>query len=194
MSNTNSSGLSRDRRRSAAAPWVLIDGASAAGVRVTGLVARRLHRFLRALAVEFRDFQAAAMAAILRSRPIPESCPVSDKTPDTGEKPEQTVITKEDWEARQLAAHLLGEHEDTEPLPTTTNCTAGKVTVLNPFNIPYGPTIDAEQKPKDCPLCGNVGILFPTNPSVQCCVCGCEVWGDTIDEALTRWNTRTASE
>jgi hypothetical protein len=53
---------------------------------------------------------------------------------------------------------------------------------------------DAEQKPKDCPLCGNVAILFPTNPSVQCCVCGCEVWGETIDEALTRWNTRTASE
>jgi hypothetical protein len=44
---------------------------------------------------------------------------------------------------------------------------------------------------KRCPLCGGVATCFPTNPSVSCTLCGCEVWGDTIHQAVARWNTRT---
>jgi len=110
--------------------------------------------------------------------------------PGADQKPEQTVITNEAWQARQLAAHLLGDDADTELVPAKTNRTPGKVTALNAFNIPSTPTIDADPKPKACPLCSGFAILFDTNPSVACSVCGCEVWGETIDEALARWKTR----
>jgi hypothetical protein len=33
-------------------------------------------------------------------------------------------------------------------------------------------------------------ILFDDNPSVQCVECGCEVWGDTPQEAIDKWNRR----
>ena len=71
--------------------------------------------------------------------------------PGTNQKPEQTLITNEEWQARQLAAHLLGDDADTEPVPAKTNRTPGKVTVLDPFNISSTPTIDADPKPKECP-------------------------------------------
>jgi hypothetical protein len=127
---------------------------------------------------------------------------MAHKKSDADENPEQTVITKEEWDARELAACLLSDDEDTVPLPTETNRPPGKITVLNPFNIPDpGPVIDAGDPPADetptvelkpCPLCSGVAILFPTNPSVACVVYGCEVWGETIHEAVTRWNTRPA--
>ena len=79
-------------------------------------------------------------------------------------------------------------------MPAKTNGTSGKVTVLNPFNSPSTPTIDADPKPKACPLCSGFAILFDTNPNVACSVCGYEVWGETIDEALAWWNTPPATE
>jgi hypothetical protein len=72
-----------------------------------------------------------------------------DKKPDAGQKRQQTVITKEQWEAQQLAAHLLGEDgDDPAHLPTAPNSEPSKMTTLNPFNIPCGPIIDAQPKPK----------------------------------------------
>ena len=63
-------------------------------------------------------------------------------------KPEQTVIAKEEWRARQLAAHLTGGDTDSGPKPVSKP--PGKVTVLNPFNLRgvSGPIIDGEAKPK----------------------------------------------
>jgi hypothetical protein len=61
-------------------------------------------------------------------------------------------------------SYLSGADEDTEPLPTTTKRTPGKVTVVNPFKIPYGATIDTDPKLKSCPLCGRRRNSFPHKP------------------------------
>jgi hypothetical protein len=71
------------------------------------------------------------------------------KKSDADEKPEQTVITQQEYEAQQFAAHLLGQDGDGDPLPTKTTRTPGKVKVLNAFNIAEpGPIIDEEVKAK----------------------------------------------
>jgi hypothetical protein len=67
--------------------------------------------------------------------------------PDADQKPEQIVLTNEAWQARQLAAHLLGDDADTELVPAKTDRTPGKVTVLNPFNIPSTPTRNPRRVP-----------------------------------------------
>jgi hypothetical protein len=51
---------------------------------------------------------------------------MTDKKRDAREKPQQTVITKEDYEAQQFAAHLLGEDGDMEQLPPSKAPTSAK--------------------------------------------------------------------
>jgi hypothetical protein len=72
-----------------------------------------------------RDFQATRVAAILPGFCYPRSY-MTDKKRDAREKPQQTVITKEDYEAQQFAAHLLGEDGDMEQLPPSKAPTSAK--------------------------------------------------------------------
>lgn len=43
---------------------------------------------------------------------------------------------------------------------------------------------------KPCPLCAGVAILFPASPCVQCVECGCEVWGESVEDAIRKWQRR----
>jgi hypothetical protein len=66
-------------------------------------------------------------------------------------KPEQTVITKEEWQTRQLAAHLTSDDSDIVHEPSIVSPRPPhKVTVLNPFKLraSSGPIIEGEAKPE----------------------------------------------
>ena len=47
-----------------------------------------------------------------------------------------------------------------------------------------------EPELKRCPLCRGFAMLDATNPNIRCDECGCEVWADTVDEAIAKWNRR----
>ena len=47
---------------------------------------------------------------------------------------------------------------------------------------------------KPCPFCSDGGDVEASefSPVVECGDCGCEQWGDTIKDAIEKWNTRPA--
>jgi hypothetical protein len=61
-------------------------------------------------------------------------------------KPDQAILTKEQWHAEQFAAHLRGDDIGLEDAPAVSD--SRRVTILNPFNLRgvSGPMIDGEAK------------------------------------------------
>ena len=76
---------------------------------------------------------------------------MADKKKITGgDKPAQTIITKEEWDARLLAEHLLG-NDAAEPLPViSVRRAAPETIVLDPFKTGYatGQILDAKEPHK----------------------------------------------